>query len=153
MASAKLPKLPTVEPSTDPDPDPSSGPPSEPPPPPKKGGKLKVSEWAKRKFGSRTLKGKQFIHPEAWKHAAAAALHCWPEHAHHAAAEMELTEEDYDAAIEAVLNIKPGKPGKVKRVNGKRTIVDAKPTTYEPHKPALSPHHERGLVNVKPEGL
>lgn len=145
MASTK-PKLP-VEPST-------TDAPSEPPPKaPSKDGKLKVSVWAKRKFGSTTVRNKEQIHPKAWQHKAAAALHCWLEHAHHAGAEMELTESDYDAAIEAVLNIKPGKPGKVKRVNGKRTIEGAKPTTYQPHKPALSPHHKRGLVNVKPEGL
>ncbi len=40
-------------------------------------------------------------HPELWKHSAAAALHCWGQHAHHMAAEMELSDSDYAKAIEA----------------------------------------------------
>ena len=38
----------------------------------------------------------------AWKHAAASALHGWKEHAHHENRPMELSAEDYAAALKAV---------------------------------------------------
>jgi len=66
-------------------------------------------------MGARLSKG------DAWKHAAARALHGWAEHAHHTGAPMELSAEDYAAALEAACN--PGKSG-----------------SYEPHPAALSPH-------------
>jgi hypothetical protein len=56
--------------------------------------------------------------PDLWKHGAAASLHCWAEHAHHEAKEMELSESAYDAAIKAVCSAPP----------------------YKPHKAALSKH-------------
>lgn len=57
-------------------------------------------------------------HPELWKHAAAAAMHGWAQCAHHEAREMELTDADYSAAIDA---------GQVLSARGIPT----------PHKPAL----------------
>jgi hypothetical protein len=59
--------------------------------------------------------------PEAWKHAAASALHGWAEHAHHEGKPMEIASADYDAALKAIEA--PGPSGE-----------------YEPHKPALSKH-------------
>jgi hypothetical protein len=58
---------------------------------------------------------------DAWKHAAAAALHGWGEHAHHEGKSMELSADDYAAALKAVEG--PGPSG-----------------DYEPHKAALSKH-------------
>lgn len=48
-------------------------------------------------------------HPELWMHNTAAALHGWGQHAHHMAAEMLLSDEDYAAAIKAAL--KPNAKG------------------------------------------
>jgi len=61
---------------------------------------------------------------DAWKHAAAAAMHGWAEHAHHAGAAFRCSSEDYAAALKAAEA--PGKSGR-----------------YEPHKPALSEHGAR----------
>ena len=58
---------------------------------------------------------------EAWKHAAAAALHGWAEHAHHEGKPMELEPEDYAAALKAAEA--PNAEGE-----------------YVPHAPALSKH-------------
>jgi hypothetical protein len=41
-----------------------------------------------------------------WQFAAAETVHGWREHAHHTGAPMQLTEQDYDAAIAAVCNPK-----------------------------------------------
>ncbi|HMI91568.1 MAG TPA: hypothetical protein VK509_09410, partial [Polyangiales bacterium] len=38
---------------------------------------------------------------DLWKHAAAAALHGWAEHAHHEGKPMELSADDYAAALKA----------------------------------------------------
>ncbi len=48
-------------------------------------------------------------HAERWKHACAAALHRWAEYAHHNSKEMRLSDEDYVAALDAVM--KPDKKG------------------------------------------
>lgn len=128
------------------------------PVPAKSSGTRKVSEWAKLKFPKLTLKHSEQNHVNAWQHAAASALHCWPQHLYHAGKEMELSEADYDAAIKAATEIQAGKPGKV--VNDRvardpkktrRKITGATPTTYVPHKPALSPHNKAGIKNEKPE--
>lgn len=37
----------------------------------------------------------------AWKHAAAAAMHGWKEHAHHSAKAMRMSAEDYGKALAA----------------------------------------------------
>jgi hypothetical protein len=37
-----------------------------------------------------------------WRHAAAAVLHGWAAHQHHAGSPIQLTEADYDAALAAV---------------------------------------------------
>ena len=59
--------------------------------------------------GTSAQKGVGRPHPELWKHAAAAALHCWGQHAHHMAKEIQLSDADYAAAIKAAL--KPNKKG------------------------------------------
>ena len=58
---------------------------------------------------------------DAWKHAAAAALHGWNEHQYHEGKAVELSAEDYAAALAA--SEAPGPSGE-----------------YEPHEPALSKH-------------
>ncbi len=60
--------------------------------------KRKVSDWAQLMFppGRRGAP-----HDDIWKHNAAAALHKWEEHRHHAGAELELDEETYNAALAA----------------------------------------------------
>lgn len=55
-----------------------------------------------------------------WRHNCAAKLHGWAEHKHHAGADIELSAEDYAAALKAVEE------------------PDAK-GNYVPHVPALSP--------------
>lgn len=57
-----------------------------------------------------------------WRHSAAAALHGWPQHAHHTGAPMRLSRTDYDAAINAALQ------------------PDLTSADYVPHAAALSPH-------------
>jgi len=52
-----------------------------------------------------------------WQHGAAAGLHCWHLHEHHAGSPLLMSESDYLAALKA-----------------------AEGPTYEPHKPALSPY-------------
>jgi len=74
-----------------------------------------VSEWRDRKF-PRTATGR--MHRDAWKHGATEALHGWRKYAHDAAAELQLSEQDYDAAIDAAC--KQGPSGH-----------------YEPHQPAV----------------
>jgi hypothetical protein len=57
-----------------------------------------VDKWRDELFPRQT-RGRP--HPDAWKHAAAATLHDWPLHQHHAATPMELTRADYEAALAA----------------------------------------------------
>ena len=82
--------------------------------------KMTVDAWGKLKFPPDKI-GK-LTRPtfDRWKHGAAAALHGWRQHAHHAGAPMELSEPDYDAALEA-----------------------AQKAECIPHKPALSEHADR----------
>jgi hypothetical protein len=54
-----------------------------------------------------------------WRHAAAASLHGWSQHEHHAGKPIQLSDADYEAALEAA--------------------SAPKGVSYEPHKPALSP--------------
>lgn len=54
---------------------------------------------------------------EMWRHAGASALHGWAEHAHHEGEPMQLSAEDYAAALEAAEQSNP-----------------------KPHGPALSRH-------------
>jgi hypothetical protein len=63
--------------------------------------KRSVDEWGRIRFpitGKGVMKS---IPPDAWKHTAAAAMHGWNEHAHHAGQPMRLSEADYDKALEA----------------------------------------------------
>jgi hypothetical protein len=61
-------------------------------------------------------------HADRWKHAAAAALHGWAAHQHHAGGPMRLSVTDYAAALEAACQ---------------------HPLT--PHQAALSPHSSRAM--------
>jgi hypothetical protein len=85
-------------------------------------------------------------------HNGAEALHGWREHAHHTGAPIQLSADDYKAALKAastpvtrVLD-KEGKPtgepvDSLDMANkGIPTITD-----YEPHQAALSPHKGKGL--------
>lgn len=82
----------------------------------------------------------------SWQHNAAAALHGWLEHEHHEAKPIELSAEDYKAALLAasapVTRIvgKDGKPGE--KTNSHEAAEKGIPTVtdYEPHAPALSRH-------------
>lgn len=116
-------------------------------------------EHAKAMGGVRTVQRAATLQgqPESFElyhhlHAAAAALHGWPEHAHHEGAQIQLSEDDYKAALQAAS--KPvtravDKDGKTTgepldsheaAAKGVPTITD-----YEPHKPALSPYRGKGL--------
>ncbi len=86
------------------------------------------------------------------QHLAAAELHGWAEHAHHEAKPIQLSKEDYEAALHAAYHPvtrvigRDGKPtgGPIDSLDaankGTATITD-----YEPHKPALSPYKGKGL--------
>lgn len=65
--------------------------------------------------------GKTIVTPTA-RHQAAAALHGWRDHAHHAGSPMTLSREAYQAAL-AAADAPP---------HGQRALA--------PHVPALSPH-------------
>lgn len=71
-------------------------------------------------------------HPDCWKHGAAAALHRWADHEHHAGKPMQLSQADYEGAIKAALSMV-----QVKR--GSEQIP-----TYVPHAAALSPFARKG---------
>lgn len=62
-------------------------------------------EWSRLTFPPND-KGRQPY--SVWKHAAAAALHGWSQHAHHEGAPMQLSAADYAAAIATVTS--GGKP-------------------------------------------
>jgi len=65
----------------------------------------------------------------SWQHAAAAQLHGWNAHEHHAGSPIQLSRADYEAALAAA-----SAPVATLMPNGLTRTV------YEPHKPALSPH-------------
>lgn len=100
---------------------------------PKKADVRPVSAWARAtgnyKEPGRFHEGNGF----SAAHNAADALHGWNSHAHHAAAELELTEDDYRAALAAAMPDK-GNP--------------------RAHRPALSPHctHDGGCGSPKRGG-
>lgn len=102
---------------------------TEPTPAPKESGKLPVNEWATIKFPP----NKKGHRPAEFAfHSGAAALHGWAEHAHHENSAMELSEADYDKAIEAAKKPKPA---------AKPTESNPLPReAYVPHKAALSKH-------------
>jgi hypothetical protein len=85
--------------------------------------KLPPDVWCQRlgKFapGKQSKDGSVVLSPAipAWQHGAAAGLHAWELHEHHAGGPLLVTESDYLAALKA-----------------------AEGPTYEPHKPALSPY-------------
>jgi hypothetical protein len=82
-----------------------------PPPKPKatRGATKTPDEWA-RELGL-IIKTRADWQQEGFaaEHAGAAMLHGWREHAHHAGAPMQLTLEDYKAALKAI-NTSPAKP-------------------------------------------
>lgn len=61
----------------------------------------------------------------SWQHNAAAQLHGWPQHEHHAGAPIRLTREDYELALAAAEAPDPA-------------------GEYEPHEAALSEHKGKG---------
>ena len=63
------------------------------------------------------------LKPERFHHECAAALHGWKAHLHHAGEQLQLTRDDYQAAIAAALK-------------GSGDI---------PHAPALSPFFGKGI--------
>jgi hypothetical protein len=75
--------------------------------------------WAREYFPA-SDRGRQ--HKACFKHGAAAALHGWALHEHHAGAAMQLTREAYLGAIRA---------------------ASAADNNYAPHPAALSPFHGR----------
>ena len=87
-----------------------------------------VDDWRAAKFPP-SKSGRP--HPDLYMHAAAAALHGWAPHAHHANQPMKLSEADYDAALKAASSMTLD-PGSAQR----------RPH-YRPHAAALSPHHPR----------
>lgn len=94
---------------------PKNDPPSDPPKvkPSKAADKRTVSEHGAANYPGPAPRGGQKgvgrPHPELWMHNAAATLHRWGQHAHHMAAEMVLSDDDYAAAIKAAL--KPNAKG------------------------------------------
>ena len=95
--------------------------------PPKKADMRSPTDWAKALGEFHDAKGvpgqEDFF---SARHAAAAALHGWNDHAHHEGRELEMTEADYRTALDA---------GHPKKGNPKA------------HRPALSKHcpHDGGL--------
>ena len=79
-----------------------------------------------------TVNGKPFdvVGPYLWEHEAAAVLHGWALHAHHAGEPIKLTRADYEAALKAagVTNDKG---------------------EYVPHPAALSPHKPKPEAPAK----
>jgi hypothetical protein len=87
---------------------------------PEQPGTRSVSEWRSLLFAP-SPKGR--LHPDLWRHGAAEALHRWTLHAHHTGAEMQLTRDDYEAALAAASE--PDEAG-----------------NYEPHDAALARSQE-----------
>ncbi len=86
------------------------------------------------------------------QHAAAAALHGWPEHEHHEGKPIQLSSDAYKAALHAAFNPVTravGKDGKPTGdpIDSHEAAAKGVPTNtdYEPHQPALSPHKGKGL--------
>lgn len=59
------------------------------------------NEWADRAFPPGAGRIRKGAHPDRWQHAAAAALHGWDAHAHHAGEPLQLSAEDYYRALVA----------------------------------------------------
>ena len=74
---------------------------------------MSPGEWCAAIFPSESRP-----HPDLWKHEAAAALHGWAAHRHHAGQPIQLTRADYEAAVAIVEGVQP----------------------YTPHQTALSEH-------------
>jgi len=85
--------------------------------------KLPPDVWCQRlglfKAGKSSKDRSVIVSPAipCWQHGAAAGLHAWELHEHHAGGPMLLSESDYLAALKA-----------------------AEGPTYKPHAAALSPH-------------
>lgn len=84
------------------------------------------------------------------QHMAAEALHGWKEHAHHTGKPIELSADDYKAALHAAYHPvtrvvdKDGKRGV--KIDSLEAANKGTPTTtdYEPHPAALSIHNNKG---------
>lgn len=90
-------------------------------------------------------------------HAAAEALHGWREHEHHEGAPIQLTADEYTAALKAASAPVTRVADDVERngekysngadINSHKAAELGVPvvTDYEPHPAALSPHRGKGL--------
>lgn len=90
-------------------------------------------------------------------HSGAEALHGWREHAHHAGAPIQLTRDEYSAALKAAAGPVTRVVEEVTRKGQafkKGAAIDSHKaaelgvpvvTDYEPHNAALSPHKGKGL--------
>lgn len=87
-----------------------------------------------------------------WQHAAAEALHGWKQHAHHEAAPIRLSRNDYDNALRAAshpVTRAVDKDGKafgdpIDSHEAAAKGITAR-TDYEPHAPALSIHYGKAV--------
>jgi hypothetical protein len=115
------------------------------------------AEHARDLKGVKTVKRAAQVNGESeefelvhWQHAAAEALHGWKQHEHHEAKPILLSLDDYKAALIAAS--KPvtrlvDKSGKLSEpIDSHEAAKKGLPTVtdYEPHKPALSPHKDKG---------
>jgi hypothetical protein len=66
--------------------------------------RLTPRQWADSMF-PRSQTGR--LHPERWKHGAAAALHQWAAYAHNSGRQIELTRSEYQAALDAACKPNP----------------------------------------------
>jgi hypothetical protein len=84
-----------------------------------------------------------------WQHSAASALHGWDLHAHHEGKPIQISLDDYKAALLAASNpvtralAKDGAAGEP--IDSHEAAAKGVPvaTDYEPHKPALSQHKDK----------
>lgn len=79
-------------------------------------------------------------------HAAAAVLHGWQFHEHHAGEPMRLTREAYEAALKAAANPINVTEDDLKKCRDDSECAElrAKHGHYQPHPAALSPHKPKG---------
>jgi hypothetical protein len=117
------------------------------------------AEHAKAMGGVKTIERSAVVNGQPAKfelfhqfHAGAEALHGWREHEHHEGKSIQLSADDYKAALKAATEPvtrvvdKDGKPTG-EPIDSHKAAAEGIPTItdYEPHKPALSPHKGKGL--------
>lgn len=99
----------------------------------------------------------------SWEHTAAAQLHGWNAHEHHAGGSFRMTPDDYAGALKAAAEHVTRSVESIDKATGKETLSEPltpkqvadlngrKPTRsdYEPHKPAMSPHAHGATTAAK----